>query len=99
METQNEKVVETTSAATENAGRRVSVKMAIIVVLSLLLLIPIALSSATMMSDITTIFMISLLSIVFWGYGLLVIENGGGIYVQTCEYTSATIILFFQTSV
>lgn len=41
METQNEKVVETTSAATENAGRRVSVKMAIIVVLSLLLLIPI----------------------------------------------------------
>ena len=41
METQNEKVVETTSAATENAGRRVSVKMGIIVVLSLLLLIPI----------------------------------------------------------
>ena len=41
METQNEKVVETTSAATENTGRRVGVKMIVIVVLSLLLLIPI----------------------------------------------------------
>lgn len=40
METQNEKVVETTSAATENTGKRVSVKMIIVFVLSLLLLIP-----------------------------------------------------------
>lgn len=40
METQNEKVVETTSAATENTGRRVGIKMIIIFVLSLLLIIP-----------------------------------------------------------
>lgn len=40
METQNEKVVVTTSAATENTGRRVGIKMIIVFVLSLLLLIP-----------------------------------------------------------